>query len=74
MVARLVDAEPFGNFRARGVADDATRDDDQYFYPEKSYVKSDQAGLKEMDWPAGVRRFSYRKKLSRERTRRGYLK
>jgi hypothetical protein len=33
-----------------------TRDDDEYFYPEKVTSKG-----KELTWPAGVRRFSYRK-------------
>ncbi|MGE5608898.1 MAG: hypothetical protein ACM359_06575, partial [Bacillota bacterium] len=33
-----------------------TRDDDQYFYPEKVADNG-----KELVWPAGVRRFSYRK-------------
>jgi hypothetical protein len=35
----------------------ADRNDDAFFYPEKVW---DEAG-KELDWPAGVRRFSYRK-------------
>jgi hypothetical protein len=67
--ARIADVTLYaGNVRF------ATRDDDQYFYPEKSYAK--EAGgpdgsrsgpkpgeekLKELDWPAGVRRFSSRK-------------
>jgi hypothetical protein len=33
-----------------------TRNDDDYFYPEKVTSKG-----KELSWPAGVRRFSYRK-------------
>jgi hypothetical protein len=33
-----------------------TRDDDSYFYPEKCTDKG-----KELTWPAGVRRFSYRR-------------
>ena len=33
-----------------------TRNDDEYFYPEKVTSKG-----KELTWPAGVRRFSYRK-------------
>jgi hypothetical protein len=33
-----------------------TRDDDDFFYPEKVTSKG-----KELTWPAGVRRFSYRK-------------
>jgi hypothetical protein len=42
----------------------ATRDDDQYYYPEKSYqVNKDSKDGKrqELVWPEGVRRFSYRK-------------
>ena len=35
-----------------------TRQDDDYFYPEKF-----QSRGKELTWPAGVRRYSYRKKL-----------
>jgi hypothetical protein len=35
-----------------------TRDDDAYFYPEKCYTREDR---KELTWPAGVRRFSYRR-------------
>jgi hypothetical protein len=33
-----------------------TRDDDEFFYPEKA-----QSGGTELAWPSGVRRFSYRK-------------
>jgi len=45
----------------------ANRDDDSYFYPAVSYESQgkDHQGnprpLKELDWPAGVRRFTYRK-------------
>jgi hypothetical protein len=44
----------------------ATRDDDQYFYPEKSYEVQKEGsgkvtGRREFVWPAGVRRFTYRK-------------
>jgi len=51
----------------------ATRDDDQYFYPEKSDVvriahpqiapmrSEDGDTPQELTWPAGVRRYSYRK-------------
>jgi len=39
----------------------ATRDDDEFFYPEISYKKEADGKLKEMKWPEGVRRFSYRK-------------
>ena len=33
-----------------------TRNDDEYFYPEKVISQG-----KELTWPAGVRRYSYRK-------------
>jgi len=44
----------------------AARNDDDYFYPEKSYeVRKDASGKvierKEHVWPEGVRRYSYRK-------------
>ena len=44
----------------------ATRDDDQYFYPEKAiFVTRDAKGQEikrqERTWPEGVRRYSYRK-------------
>jgi hypothetical protein len=44
----------------------ATRDDDAYFFPEKFYeVEKDKSGKvlkrKEYVWPAGMRRYSYRK-------------
>jgi len=44
----------------------ATRDDDQYFYPETSFrVEMDRDGKvikrEKLSWPEGVRRFSYRK-------------
>jgi hypothetical protein len=42
--------------RGRGMVRFEKRDDDRYFYPEKVT----DAG-KEVTWPAGVRRFSYRK-------------
>ncbi len=51
--AKIADSTPWpGGVRYE------TRDDDAYFYPEKSYTREDR---KEMVWPAGVRRFSYRK-------------
>ncbi|MBM3495663.1 MAG: hypothetical protein FJX72_15270 [Armatimonadetes bacterium] len=51
--AKIADATPWpGGVRYE------TRDDDAYFYPEKSYTREDR---KEVIWPAGVRRFSYRK-------------
>lgn len=37
-----------------------TRDDDSYFYPEKSFGKPAD-GHQELVWPAGVRRFTYRR-------------
>jgi hypothetical protein len=40
----------------RGMVRFETRDDDRYFYPAKVMDKG-----KELVWPAGVRRFSYRK-------------
>jgi hypothetical protein len=39
----------------------ATRDDDQYYYPEQSYHSKDTEHKKPFIWPAGVRRYSYRK-------------
>jgi hypothetical protein len=51
----------------------ATRDDDDYFYPARSFVTrlthpqiaptlpTDTATPQPLDWPAGVRRYSYRK-------------
>ncbi|NLH97888.1 MAG: hypothetical protein GX446_00155 [Chthonomonadales bacterium] len=51
--AKLADATPWpGGVRYE------TRDDDAYFYPAKCYTREDR---KELVWPAGVRRFSYRK-------------
>ena len=38
----------------------ATRDDDSYFYPAKSFLV-DGKQRKELAWPEGVRRFSYRR-------------
>lgn len=53
--AKVADSTPDG-----GSVRFATRDDDQYYYPEKSYqVNGDKR--EERTWPAGVRRFSYRK-------------
>ena len=66
--AKVADATP-----DPGMVRFGTRDDDAYFYPEKSYVVrlnkpgiapvlgSDTATPQELDWPAGVRRYSYRK-------------
>ncbi len=53
--ARIADDTP-----DEGMVRFETRDDDEYFYPEKSYAKKD-GGLDELIWPAGVRRYSYRK-------------
>ena len=59
---KIADDTPYdGNVRF------AARDDDQYFYPEKSiYVERDRKTgavirTEELTWPEGVRRFSYRK-------------
>lgn len=59
-----------GLYLAAKIADDTphpgtlrmtTRDDDQFFYPETTYVRDAQTKeLKPMTWPAGVRRYSYR--------------
>ncbi len=39
-----------------------TRNDDEFYYPEVSYTTPDASGKREeLRWPAGVRRFSYRK-------------
>jgi hypothetical protein len=38
----------------------AQRDDDSYFYPAKSYAVNGKQ-RKELTWPEGVRRFSYRR-------------
>lgn len=51
--AKVADGTPYpGNVRF------GTRDDDQYFYPERCFTREDRT---ELTWPAGVRRFSYRK-------------
>jgi hypothetical protein len=42
-----------------GMVRTAARDDDEYFYPEVSWDKD-----KAMEWPADVRRFSYRKNFA----------
>ncbi len=53
--AKVADSTPDG-----GTLRFATRDDDQFFYPETSYLMRD--GKKEaLAWPEGVRRYSYRK-------------
>jgi len=60
--AKISDSSPYdGNVRF------ATRDDDQYFYPEKSYrtEKDPKTGeikrVQELTWPEGVRKYSYRR-------------
>lgn len=53
VAVKIADATPYpGSVRFE------TRDDDAYFYPEKCYTREDRT---ELTWPAGVRRFSYRK-------------
>jgi hypothetical protein len=53
--ARIHDTTPYGgNIRF------ANRDDDSYYYPEISYSVKDGKRT-ELRWPAGVRRFTYRK-------------
>jgi hypothetical protein len=66
--AKIADTTPDG-----GTLRFATRDDDQFFYPEVSYVKrlqhpgtapvynTDTDTPKPLTWPPGVRRYSYRK-------------
>jgi hypothetical protein len=56
VAAKIADDTPHaGTFRM------TTRDDDQFFYPEKCFVQDERTKqLKEMTWPAGVRRYSYR--------------
>ncbi len=39
----------------------ATREDDEYYFPEKSYLIQKDGRKDELTWPAGVRRFTYRK-------------
>jgi hypothetical protein len=52
--AKIADTTPYdGNIRF------AQRNDDEYFYPAVSYA--DKAKTTPLAWPAGVRRFSYRK-------------
>ncbi|HEY3323188.1 MAG TPA: hypothetical protein VGP72_22230 [Planctomycetota bacterium] len=57
--AKIVDDTPFdGGIRY------ANRNDDEYFYPEKAYLvekHGNEVKRKELVWPAGVRRYSYRK-------------
>ena len=59
--AKIADDTPY-----EGGVRFATRDDDQYFYPEKAtFVTRDRSGnvtkSEQLTWPQGVRRFSYRK-------------
>lgn len=51
--AKIADTTPW-----EGGVRYATRDDDAYFYPEKVWTPDRRT---ELVWPAGVRRFSYRK-------------
>ena len=53
--AKVVDNTPY-----EGGPRFETRNDDDYFYPEKSFSKP-KDGRKELVWPAGVRRFTYRR-------------
>ncbi|MCY3023650.1 MAG: hypothetical protein NTW87_32115, partial [Planctomycetota bacterium] len=59
--AKIADDSPYdGNVRF------ATRDDDQYYYPETCFLpqKDNKGNVKqrrELKWPEGVRRYSYRK-------------
>lgn len=59
--AKIADAVPYaGNVRFE------TREDDQYYYPEVSFeVQKDkdgkEIGRKELRWPEGVRRYTYRR-------------
>ena len=39
----------------------ANRDDDHYYYPEKSYLVHKDGRREELTWPKGVRRFTYRR-------------
>jgi hypothetical protein len=54
--AKIADATPDeGNVRF------ATRDDDAYFYPAVSYEVAKDGTKRELKWPDGVRRYSYRR-------------
>ena len=60
--AKIADSTPYdGNVRF------ATRNDDQYYYPDKAvYVERDRNSgaitkREELTWPAGIRHYSYRK-------------
>jgi len=53
--AKIHDTSPYaGNLRF------AARDDDSYFYPE-TVVDATNGSRRELTWPEGVRRFTYRK-------------
>ncbi len=54
--AKVADSTPDG-----GGVRFATRDDDQYYYPEVCYQSADTEHKNPLTWPAGVRRYSYRK-------------
>ncbi len=54
--AKIADATPDpGNVRF------ATRDDDSYYYPAISYEAAKDGTKKELKWPDGVRRYSYKR-------------
>jgi len=53
--AKTVDTTPY-----EGGPRFETRDDDSYFYPDKSFTPM-KDGHKELVWPKGVRHFTYRK-------------
>ncbi len=53
--AKVADATPDA-----GMPRYATRNDDEYFYPEKTFAKV-KGKTEEYDWPEGVRHYSYRK-------------
>lgn len=54
--AKIADATP-----DEGTVRFATRDDDSYYYPAISYEVAKDGTKREMKWPEGVRRFSYRR-------------
>ncbi len=54
--AKIADATPdAGNVRF------STRDDDSYYYPAVSYEVAKDGTKKELKWPDGVRRYSYKR-------------
>jgi len=54
--ARIADSTP-----EDGMVRFETRDDDAYFYPEICYARTKTNTVQELTWPAGVRRYSYRR-------------